>query len=850
GLESVGALSKAYSQYLLRALEQMEQVTLALKYDWEQSRSTLSLHQLRALGLYTAPQYAVVAIFDQHGEAVTATVPFGRLHTSAAAEYLARHAVSRDGAMHIGLDRGGEAQPLIHFTRRLEDRHGGYAGVLVIAVDPSYFSQFYDSSHFGRYSLSAMVDGKGELYSARIGGGAGAEPPRGPLFKDSRFLAAKSGAIASPGKPGYADGQSRFLAWQAVKNYPFTAVIGLADAEVLRSYQETRAMYLGIAGAVSGLLLLFTGVASTLSIRLALRQQQSEGVRNAYRMATEGTSDGFYIVAALRDGSGAITDFELVDCNEPGADFFGVKREQLLGMRLRAREQEPYFRDLMRSYREAMVSGFSETEVELAEGNPFNLRWIRRRLVRSGDRLAVTLQDISGAKSHEEELRRLANEDGLTGLPNRHWLNRFLPGALERARAGGDMLALLFIDLDGFKDINDTGGHGEGDKVLRAAAQRLQSVLRPGDHVVRIGGDEFVVILDPLDFEGRVARVAERIAEAFEEPFPLAEGKCGMGASVGISLFPRDGDDTETLLKNADIAMYAVKMAGKGHHRFYQPELYEVIRSRRETEQSLITALEEDQFVVHYQPRVDTRTGRLCSMEALVRWRHPQQGLLPPLEFISIAESSGLIARLGETVVEKVCRQLAQWQAQGLALVPVSINVSAHQFGRGDVHLMLAAAMARHRIAARLIEVEITESAMMGDHSEAVQQLAAIRGQGVKMLVDDFGSGYSSLSQLQKFAMDGLKIDRAFTMELGKSRQGEIFVGAILSMAHALGMRVVAEGVETLQQLDILRQLQCNEVQGYLISQPVTAENMRELMKKRFLIAPAQVFPAPSRLSA
>ncbi|HEV7816966.1 MAG TPA: EAL domain-containing protein, partial [Janthinobacterium sp.] len=413
----------------------------------------------------------------------------------------------------------------------------------------------------------------------------------------------------------------------------------------------------------------------------------------------------------------------------------------------------------------------------------------------------------------------------------------------ERARAGSTRLALLFIDLDGFKDINDTKGHAEGDKVLRAVSLRLKDVLRPVDHVVRIGGDEFVVVLDPVEGEAKVARVAERIAAAFDDAFDLADGRHKMGVSVGISMYPRDGVDTETLLKNADIAMYAVKMAGKGHHRFYEPELYEVIRSRRDTEQSLMYALEQDQFVVYYQPRADTLTGELCSMEALVRWMHPQRGMVPPLEFIPIAESSGLISQLGECVIEKVCQQQARWKALGFELVPVSINVSARQFGRGDVHQVLASAMARHRIEPRFIEVEITESAMMGEQSEAVEQLAAIRAHGVKLLVDDFGTGYSSLSQLQKFEMDGLKIDRAFTMELGRSEQGEIFIRAILSMAHALGMSVVAEGVETREQLDILRALSCNEVQGYFISRPVPAEQMLELMKKRFLIDSPLILP-------
>ncbi|WP_038491793.1 bifunctional diguanylate cyclase/phosphodiesterase [Janthinobacterium agaricidamnosum] len=843
-LVTVASLSRAYAQYLARTLEQMDQVTLQLKYEWEKSHGALRLEELKYSGLYAGPHYAIVAVLDRKGNPLSATAPFSRLRKSDITEYLLKHWRNKTGTVRIGLGQSrGDDKPLIHFTRRLEDDKGDFDGVIVVAIDPLHLSEFYDSANFGQFGLSAMVGEDGEVFSTRLGSSV-LDANRTP-FLDTSFLESDSGALQSAGRVAFADKENRFVGWQSLKSYPFTAVIGLAESEVLRPYQETRAIYIGIASAVSALLLVFSGIACGLSLRLALRQQQSEGVRNAYRMATEGTSDGFYIITAIRDAAGAIIDFELVDCNEPGARFFGVHREQLLGMRVQSRIHEAYFRDLMQSYREAMISGFSEQEIELADDNPFHLRWIRRRLVRSGDRLAVTLQDISDAKSHEADLHRLANEDGLTGLPNRHWLGRFLPNALARAQAGESSLALLFIDLDGFKDINDTKGHAEGDKVLRAASQRLKSVLRPSDNVVRLGGDEFVVILDPVEDDARAERVAERIAEAFDEPFYVGLDRHKMGASIGISLYPRDGLDTATLLKNADIAMYAVKMAGKGHHRFYQPELYEVIRNRRDIEQNLVTALEEDQFVVYYQPRVDTMSGELCSVEALVRWMHPQQGMVPPLDFISVAESSGLISQLGEVVIEKVCQQMARWKAHGQSLVPVSINVSARQFGRGDVHLVLAEALARHGIDAHLIEVEITESAMMDQQNRAVEQLAAIRALGVRLLVDDFGTGYSSLSQLQKFAMDGLKIDRAFTTELGRSEQGEIFIRAILSMAHALGMSVVAEGVESMRQLEILRSLQCNEIQGYFVSRPVPAEQMLGLMRKRFLIDAPQALLAP-----
>jgi len=291
-------------------------------------------------------------------------------------------------------------------------------------------------------------------------------------------------------------------------------------------------------------------------------------------------------------------------------------------------------------------------------------------------------------------------------------------------------------------------------------------------------------------------------------------------------------------VRHSDIAMYAGKNEGKGQYRFFDPALSNGLNARARLKQRMLEAIEQDQFLLHYQPRVDARSGELLSMEALLRWQHPDLGMVAPGEFIPLAESTGLIRRIGELVIDKACAQLAAWREAGAQPVPVSINVSPKQFLGGAVARHLDAAMARHRVPARLIEVEITESAMMGDHDEILAELAALRGLGVKLHVDDFGTGYSSLSQLQRLKMDVLKVDRAFTTELGNSKEGKVFFQAIVSMAHALGMSVVAEGVETAEQLAILRALDCNEVQGYYIARPVPPGEMLQMMRRRFLLAP------------
>jgi EAL domain-containing protein (putative c-di-GMP-specific phosphodiesterase class I) len=283
--------------------------------------------------------------------------------------------------------------------------------------------------------------------------------------------------------------------------------------------------------------------------------------------------------------------------------------------------------------------------------------------------------------------------------------------------------------------------------------------------------------------------------------------------------------------------MYRAKADGKGRHHFYEPGLLERLAARLDTEQALLAALRDDQFTVFYQPRVDAATGRLIGLEALVRWIHPERGLVPPGEFVPLAEETGLIVQMGEVVIEKVCAQLAQWRGAQLPVVPVSINVSSHQFSAGNVANVIAASLSTHGIPPQLIEVEITESSMMGEQAEVAASLAALRARGVRLLVDDFGTGYSSLSQLQRLELDGLKIDRAFTAELGRTREGEVFVKAIVSMAHALGMVVTAEGVETAAQLGILQALGCNEIQGFLISRPVPPTRVVAMLHQPLLFA-------------
>jgi diguanylate cyclase (GGDEF)-like protein len=841
--KEASAYAEAYEQYITRSVAQMDQITMQLKFSLEQSRDPVLLETLRRDGMFTDSAFVALIVLDRNGAVRSATHADQRNADLSASRLFVEHKNNISNALRIGaaptqLAYGAE---VVLFSRRLDTADDEFDGVVMMAVDTRYFTSFVSAATLGAGSLVAMVGAESTLRVEQYGdGGNRNAPPRPILPSNTAPWSSERGVKLVSGAGGFADGKARVLGWHRSPAYPLVALVALSyDTALAAAQAQARASRNTAIVASLGLALL-AAFAALLSRRAGVRAREQEEVRHAYRTATESANDGFYMASALRDRDGQIVDFRIVDCNERAAFFYGMSRAELLGRRLSQIASGPFGEELLAVYCKAMEEGYYEDDRQAPDDNRLNIAWGHRRLVRVGNGLAVTLQDVSHRKAHEVELERLANEDALTGLPNRHALLDLLPAALAQADAAGTGLALLFIDLDEFKQVNDAHGHAVGDQLLKVAAQRLVTLLRPSDQVARFGGDEFVVLLRPCEGERQIAAVAERVVSAFGAPVVLGDELHGLGVSIGISIYPRDGNDAATLIRHSDIAMYAGKNEGKGQYRFFDPLLSSTLKARAQLKQNLLEAIDKDQFVLHYQPRVQTRTGELLSMEALLRWQHPQLGMIPPGDFIPLAESTGLIVRIGEMVIDKACAQIAAWRAEGAPLVPVSINVSPRQFVRGSVKGLLLSALLRHGVPPALVEVEITESAMMGDHDAILDELAALRALGIKLHVDDFGTGYSSLSQLQRLKMDVLKVDRAFTAELGNSKEGRVFFQAIVSMAHALGMSVVAEGVETMAQLEVLRGLDCNEVQGYLVARPVPAAQMAQLMHRRYL------FPAPA----
>jgi diguanylate cyclase (GGDEF)-like protein/PAS domain S-box-containing protein len=526
-------------------------------------------------------------------------------------------------------------------------------------------------------------------------------------------------------------------------------------------------------------------------------------------------------------------DHAYVLFNKGGEEMLGVSRADVIGRRdsdfFTAEAAEVYEgRD-----RAALESGkpviIEESRLRHTDGSEVIVRMSKIGVNDAAGRPQFIVgvgEDITDRRRAEAQIERLAHYDPLTGLPNRALFQKQFGDALARAGRSGDGAAVLCIDLDHFKSVNDTLGHNHGDLLLEQAAQRLQRCVREGDTAARLGGDEFAVVQNGLTDPDGAARLAARIVEAMAEPFDIEGHQVVVGASVGIALYGEDGHEAEDLLKKADMALYRVKRDGGGGYHFFEPGMDENLQERRRLELDLRRALQVGEFEVHYQPLYDLAAERITGCEALVRWRHPEKGLVPPIEFIPLAENTGLITPLGEWVLRQACQDAVDWPDA----VRVAVNISAVQFRHAGFVQMVISALANSGLDPQRLEVEITESVLLQDSASNLEVLHQLRALGVRISMDDFGTGYSSLSYLRSFPFDKIKIDQSFVRDLPRDAEALAIIQAVTGLGASLGIATTAEGVETQDQMDKLREYGCSEIQGYLISRPTPGPDILRLL--------------------
>lgn len=535
---------------------------------------------------------------------------------------------------------------------------------------------------------------------------------------------------------------------------------------------------------------------------------------------------------------------KVVFWNNAAKAMFGYSEEEIAGKPLTVLMPE--------QYREAHRKGIervtltNETRiigktVELSglrkDGSEFPLElsvstWMTKR----GRFFSGIIRDVTERKQAEKQLQHLAHYDGVTGLPNRTLFFERLNQVLSRARWHKRLVAVLFLDLDRFKVINDTFGHTTGDLLLKAVAKRLTDTVREGDIIARFGGDEFAITLVDIAKEHDIPDVVKKIIDAMAKPFIHEGREFFITASIGISIYPDDGGEVEVLLQKADIAMYSAKEEGKNTYRIYSPSMNAMALERLRMETQLRRALEQDEFMLYYQPKVDLSTGHIIGIEALLRWLHPERGLIFPKEFVTILEETGLIIPVGEWVFRTACRQTRTWQKEGFLPLRVAVNLSMRQFNQQNLAMIVRRALNESGLEPGYLEIELTENLLMSNVKESMAAIHELTGMGVQFAVDDFGTGYSSLSYLKRFPLRSLKIDRSFIQDVTVHPDDAAIVKAIISMAHSLNLKVVAEGVETKEQLAFLIKFHCDEFQGYYFSPPLTAEDFAELLREgRFL---------------
>ena len=821
--DSLREMMGTYEAQVARSLDGIDQTLRVLKYAVERKGALGALPELSREGLLPPGVVFVVSIIDRNGMTV-ASNPNALAISVADQSYFKFHQERDSGVTYVSQATRDAANTEwhLHFTRRLDDDMGNFAGIVIVETDPAYFTSSYERSRLGEHGMLGLVGSDGVVRSLRIG----------DKLSFGQQMAKPAEQISS------VDGVRRYSGMRELHGVALNVVVGLAEKELMAGFERQRREKIWEASVASVVLAIGTALLWLWSWQGARNRARVRRAQETYAAASAASLDAFFVMREVRNPGGEIVDFVFVDANSRAEKMTGYSKEKLrlmtlCGMMPQARDNG-MFEHLVHVTR---VGGVHEQEWE-SNIPQLRARWLHQQVVPVEGGLVAIVRDISERKLAEERMLHLAHHDALTGLPNRSMIAERLDLTIAQANRNGGTVLVAFIDLDGFKLVNDGLGHNAGDELLKVVAARMGGCLRAGDTVGRFGGDEFVVLLNEPRNSENAAPVLERVREAVLKSMTLNGQEVQVSCSIGVAVYPQDGADAETLLMHADAAMYRAKDLGKNNCQFYTSEMNASIEEKLLLLEGLRSALEEEQFRLVYQPKVDLHTGRVFGVEALVRWEHPEHGCIGPDRFIPLAEESGMIVALGEWVLQTACRQNRAWQDAGLPPLRVSVNVSPRQFEEQRLVQRVALALADSGLAPEWLELEVTEGVIMRDLQQAVAKMAAVRAMGVSLSIDDFGTGYSSLSALKSFPISTLKIDKSFVRDLGVSDGDEAIASSIIGLAHRLHLRVIAEGVETEQQRAFLRLNGCDEMQGYLFSRPLPPEQLRQLMLNQAMQKP------------
>ncbi|MFP5393566.1 MAG: EAL domain-containing protein [Gammaproteobacteria bacterium] len=824
--DSSRELIETYEAQVQRNLGSIDQTLKVLKYAVELKGPTGALPALNQQGLLPSGLIFIVSVVDRDGKVVATNPPASPIDVSNEA-YFRFHRDADSHAPYVSeVQRdGANTEWHLHFSRRLNDAAGRFDGVVIVEVDPAYFTSGYERSRQGEAGAIGLVGADGTFRALRIGEKVswGQKVPAFAPHQGNGELMASSW-----------DGVPRYTSVRRLHGFPLTAVVGLAQHEQMAAFETHRRNYLWVAGSGSALLVIIVALVCVWSWQIARTRRRVRRAQETYAAASEASLDAFFVLRSVADEKGEIVEFVIEGTNTRAEKLTRMSKEQLRGKALA--EVLPSYRDngiFDDLVKVTLVGGVHEAEWQ-SSAPPQREQWLHRQVVAVEGGVVAIVRDITERKLTEERIRHMAHHDELTNLPNRSLIRDRLDQAIHQAERRERSVGVVFIDLDGFKLINDGLGHNAGDELLKVVGERMANCVRREDTLGRFGGDEFVVVLADLNNDPMaLTPVLEKIRAAVNEPVMVEGQVVRVSCSMGVVMYPRDGTDPNTLMMNADAAMYQAKEMGSNNYQFYTREMNASVEEKLVLLDGLRRALEENQFHLLYQPKVDLRSGLIFGVEALIRWHHPEQGMVSPLRFISLAEESGLIVPIGEWVLQTACRQNRAWQDAGLAPITVSVNVSPRQFEEQRLVERVAQALHDSALAPGCLEVEVTESLIMRDLAQSVGKMRELEAMGVSLSIDDFGTGYSSLSALKSFPISSLKIDKSFVSDLADNRDDQAIAMAVISLGHKLDLRVIAEGVETEQQCSFLRDNECDAMQGYLFSRPVPAERIEAMLREQ-----------------